>query len=176
MSEAAGQETKAEGLVLQRLRERFGDAVRDVKAWRHETTVVLAAEDLVPVCRYLRDDSDLAFDFLSSVTGVDRQNLPDRTPRFEVAYHLYSIQFKRRLRLKVRVNEGEAVPSVTGVWESANWHEREVFDLFGIPFDNHPDLRRLLLPEDADFHPLRKDFGKVHGVRSTDEIYGEPTA
>ena len=158
MTEATGQEAAIEGLVLQRLRERFGDAVRDVKVWRHETTIVVAAHDLVPICRYLRDDSDLAFDFLSSVTGVDRRNLPANAPRFEVVYHLYSIQFKRRLRLKVRVNEGDAVPSVTGVWESANWHEREVFDLFGVPFGGHPDLRRILMPDDWEGHPLRKDY------------------
>jgi NADH-quinone oxidoreductase subunit C len=155
MNEAT--EPTAEGLVLQRLRERFGDAVGTIKIWRHETTV-LATPDLVPVCLYLRDDSDLAFDFLSSVTGVDRWNLPDNSPRFEVVYHLYSIRFKRRLRLKVRVHEGEAVPSVTGVWESANWHEREVFDLFGVPFEGHPDLRRILMPDDWEGHPLRKDY------------------
>jgi NADH-quinone oxidoreductase subunit C len=158
MTEATGQATAAEGLVLQRLRERFGDAVRDIKVWRHETAIVVAAHELVPICGYLRDDSDLAFDFLSSVTGVDRRNLPDNAPRFEVVYHLYSIQFKRRLRLKVRVNEGDAVPSVTGVWESANWHEREVFDLFGVPFAGHPDLRRILLSEDWVGHPLRKEY------------------
>jgi len=156
MSEAT--EPAAEGLVLQRLREQFGDALRDVKIWRHETTILLAPQDLVRVCRFLRDASDLAFDFLSSVVGVDRLHLPDNSPRFEVVYNLYSIQFKRRLRLKVRVNDGEAVPSVTGVWESANWHEREVADLFGVPFEGHPDLRRILMPDDWEGHPLRKDY------------------
>ena len=156
MSEAT--EPAAEGLVLHRLREQFGDALRDVKIRRHETTILLAPQDLVRVCRFLRDDSDLAFDFLSSVVGVDRLHLPDNSPRFEVVYHLYSIQFKRRLRLKVRVNEGEAVPSVIGVWESANWHEREVWDLFGVPFEGHPDLRRILMPDDWEGHPLRKDY------------------
>ena len=157
MTEATGQ-SATEGLVLQRLRERFGEALRDVKAWRHETTILLAPSDLLQVCRYLKEDTDLTFDFLSSVTGVDRLNLPDRSPRFEVVYHLYSIPHKRRLRLKVRVDEGEAVPSVTGVWETANWHEREVFDLFGVPFSDHPDLRRILMPDDWEGHPLRKDY------------------
>ncbi len=156
MSEAT--EPAAEGLVLQRLRERFGEALLDVKVWRHETTILLRPLDLVRVCRYLRDDPDLTFDFLSSVTGVDRLSLPRNSPRFEVVYHLYSLQHKRRLRLKVQVADGEAVPSVTGVWESANWHEREVFDLFGVPFSGHPDLRRILMPDDWEGHPLRKDY------------------
>ncbi len=147
-----------EGLVLQRLREHVGDAIGDVKVWRHEITIVLSPTDLVRVCRYLRDEPELAFDFLSSVVGVDRLKLPDNTPRFEVVYHLYSIQYKRRLRLKVRVGEGESVPSVTGVWESANWHEREIFDLFGVPFEGHPDLQRILMPDDWEGHPLRKDY------------------
>jgi NADH-quinone oxidoreductase subunit C len=156
MSEAVGQ--PAEGLVLQRLRAECGEAIREVTVWRHETTVVVAPGDLVRVCRFLRDDPDLAFDFLSSVTGVDRLRLLDRAPRLEVVYHLYSISHKRRLRLKVRVDDGESVPTITGLWETANWHEREVFDLFGVPFAGHPDLRRILTPEDWEGHPLRKDY------------------
>jgi NADH-quinone oxidoreductase subunit C len=156
MTEAT--EPAAEGLVLQRLRERVGDALCDVKVWRHETSILLAPGDLVRVCRFLRDEPEIHFDFLSSVVGVDRLNLPDSSPRFEVVYHLYSLQYKRRLRLKVRVDEGESIPSVTGVWESANWHEREVFDLFGVPFEGHPNLRRILMPDDWEGHPLRKDY------------------
>jgi NADH/F420H2 dehydrogenase subunit C len=98
------------------------------------------------------------FDFLSDVTGVDRLNLPENSPRFEVVYHVYSIQHGRRLRLKVRVDEGQAVPTVTEVWPTANWHEREVSDLFGVPFAGHPDLRRILMPDDWEGHPLRKDY------------------
>jgi NADH-quinone oxidoreductase subunit C len=148
----------AESLALQRLRERFADALLEVKVWRNETTIVLGRDDLVRVCRFLKEDPDLTFDFLSDVTGVDRLQLPENQPRFEVVYHLYSLAHKRRLRLKVRVDEGEAVPSVTAVWETANWHEREVFDLFGIPFEGHPDLRRILMPDDWEGHPLRKDY------------------
>src|SRR3989338_4378253 len=136
-----GEATQAvESLVLQRLREQFGEALREVKVWRNETTVVLSRQDLVRACRFLLDDQDLAFDFLSDVTGVDRLKLPQASPRFEVVYNLYSLQHRRRLRLKIRVDEGEAVPTVTGVWETANWHEREVYDLFGVPFEGHPDL------------------------------------
>ena len=119
-SEREDGRAPAEGLVLQRLRERFGEALREVKVWRNETSVTLRPDDLVRVCRFLRDDPDLAFDFLSDATGVDRLNLPEPSPRFEVVYHLYSLQYKRRLRLKVRVDEHEAVPTLTGVWETAN--------------------------------------------------------
>jgi len=154
-----GEETQAaESLVLQRLREQFGEALREVKVWRNETTVVLSPQDLVRVCRFLRDDSDMAFDLLSDVTAVDRLQLPQSSPRFEVVYNLYSLQHGRRLRLKVRVDDGEAIPTVTGVWETANWHEREVYDLFGVAFAGHPDLRRILMPDDWEGHPLRKDY------------------
>ncbi len=161
MSEAANGEgvpATVESLVLQRLREQFGDALAEVKLWRNETTVALRPQDLARICRFLRDDPDLAFDFLSDVTGVDRLQLPEASPRFEVVYHLYSLQHRRRLRLKVRVDEGEAVPTVTGVWATANWHEREVYDMFGVSFEGHPDLRRILMPDDWEGHPLRKDY------------------
>jgi NADH-quinone oxidoreductase subunit C len=151
-------EPAAEGLVLQRLRERCAEALAEVKVWRHETTVLLRPEDLVRVGRLLRDDPDLAFDYLADVTAVDRRELPEASPRFEVVYQLYSLQFKRRLRLKVRVDDGQAVPSVTGIWESANWGEREVYDLFGVPFLGHPELTRILMPDDWEGHPLRKDY------------------
>ena len=147
-----------EGIVIPRLREQFGEALQGVKVWRHETTILLQPGDLVRVCRFLRDSPDLVFNFLSAVTAVDRLVLPDHTPRFEVVYQLCSLPHKRRLRLKVRVEDGESLPSVTGVWETANWYEREVFDLFGIPFAGHPDLTRILMPEDWEGYPLRKDY------------------
>jgi NADH-quinone oxidoreductase subunit C len=153
-----GAQESAESLTTQRLRERFPDEPLEVKRWRNETTVALRTSALLAVSRFLRDDPELQFDFLSSVTGVDRLNLPERSPRFEVVYHLYSLHTKRRLRLKVRVDEGEAVPSLTDLWPTANWHEREVFDMFGVPFHGHPDLRRILMPEDWEGHPLRKDY------------------
>jgi NADH-quinone oxidoreductase subunit C len=148
----------AESLVVRRLREHCGEDLLDVQQVRHETAVVLQPGGLLRACRHLRDHPDLAFDLLSSVTAVDRLKLPEPSPRFEVVYHLYSLAHKRRLRLKVRVHEGQAVPSVTGVWETANWHEREVFDLFGVRFEGHPDPRRILMPDDWEGHPLRKDY------------------
>ena len=147
-----------ESLVVQRLREQFDEDLLEVKLWRNETTIVLRLQGLARICRFLRDDPDLAFDLLADVTAVDRLLLPEASPRLEVVYHLYSIPHHRRLRLKVRVGEDQAVPTVTGVWETANWHEREVYDLFGVRFEGHPDLRRILMPDDWEGHPLRKDY------------------
>ena len=119
------------------------------------TTVYVPADRLVETCTVLRDVPSLRFNVLLEVTAADY--LP-RDPRFEVVYHLLSVSRRQRLRLKVRVVEGELVPTVQGVWPSAGWLEREVWDMFGIVFDGHPDLRRLLMPEDWEGHPQRKDY------------------
>ena len=147
-----------EHLAVRKLRERFPEAVLEAATARNEVTVAVARAAIEPVCRFLRDELDLGFDYLSDLTAVDRLGLREPGPRFEVVYHLYSMVRRTRLRLKVRAADGEPVPSVTPVWEGANWFEREVFDLFGIPFAGHPDLRRILMPEDWVGHPLRKDF------------------
>ncbi len=144
--------------VVVRLRERFPDAILAVRQFRDELTAVVAPAAIREVCRFLRDDPDLCYEFLSDLTSVDRLRLPESSPRFEVVYHLTSMRHGSRVRLKARVEDGEAVPSVTAVWEGANWMEREVTDLMGIPFRDHPDPRRLLMPEDFVGHPLRKDF------------------
>lgn len=143
--------------VLPRLEQRFpdvtfhrqeGPAVRDF-------TVIVPVESLVEVCTFLRDDPELDFAMLSWIAGVDY--LP-RDPRFEVVYGLLSLAHGMRLTLKVLVpEENPRVPTVTGVWETANWHERETYDFYGITFTGHPDLRRILLPEDWVGWPLRKD-------------------
>jgi len=155
---AASQDSGGQSPTGERLRQQFPDGVLEVRRWRGETTVLLRPAALVAACRFLRDDPELRFDFLSSVTGVDRLRLPEPTPRFEVVYHLASLTTKRRVRLKVRVEAEEAVPTVSGVWPTANWHEREVFDMFGVAFAGHPDLRRILMPEEWEGHPLRKDY------------------
>jgi len=144
-----------ENLTVRKLRERFPEAILSAKSFRNEITVVVTRSEIVRVCRHLKEDPDLRYDFLSDLTAVDRLR---EHPRFEVVYHLYSLQFKRRVRLRVQVEEGEAVPSVTPVWGTADWHEREVYDMFGVGVEGHPDLRRILMPEAWEGHPLRKDY------------------
>lgn len=120
-----------------------------------EVTATVPREHLISVCSYLKAEAE--FDFLADLCGVDRG--PEEEPRFEVNYHLFSITNHYRLRLKVLVNEDDCrVPTATGVWRTANWHERETYDLFGVVFEGHPDLRRILLPDDWQGHALRKDF------------------
>jgi NADH-quinone oxidoreductase subunit C len=122
-----------------------------------ETTMVVPREHIVAVCEHLKAADGCHFDFLADLCGFDRG--PEEEPRFEVNYHLFSTTIHHRLRLKVLLNEEDLhVPTVTGVWRTANWHERETYDLFGVIFDDHPDLRRILLPDDWQGHALRKDF------------------
>jgi NADH-quinone oxidoreductase subunit C len=124
--------------------------------YRDEFTVVLRKESIVECAKLLRDDPRFAFDSLRDVCGADYARPADR---FEVVYNLYSLGHNRRLRLKVGVDEDDCrVPSVTPVWPAANWAERETFDMYGIRFDNHPDLRRIYMPPEFEYHPLRKDF------------------
>ena len=118
-------------------------------------TVYVPSDRLVATCLALRDTQSLRFNVLVEVTAADY--LP-RDPRFEVVYHLLSIPNRVRLRLKVRVGERDMVPTIQSVWPSAGWLEREVWDMFGVVFDGHPDLRRLLMPEDWEGHPQRKDY------------------
>ncbi|MGH8189496.1 MAG: NADH-quinone oxidoreductase subunit C, partial [Steroidobacteraceae bacterium] len=127
-------------------------AVTQVSFWVGDWTVIVPGARLLEVCRHL---AGAGFDFCSDVTASD---WPQRAQRFDVVYALYSIRDKRRLRIKVRAAEDEPVPSVTGIWPAANWLEREVFDMFGVPFAGHPDLRRMLMPEDWQGHPQRKDY------------------
>jgi NADH-quinone oxidoreductase subunit C len=113
-------------------------------------------EAIVAVCQFLKEDGESSFDYLSDLTCV---HYPERGARpFEVVYNLFSIDLNQRVRLKVETDDSVGVASVTGVWPAANWLEREVYDLFGVPFSGHPDLRRLLLPPDWDGHPMRKDY------------------
>jgi NADH-quinone oxidoreductase subunit C len=142
-------------VTLEKLKERFTKSILEVAEFRGESTIIVRKEDIVPICQFLRDDPELSFNFLSDLCGVDWLK---RKPRFDVVYNLYSIEKNHRVRLKVQVDDGETILSVTSVWSTANWHEREVFDMFGIKFDGHPDLRRILMPEDWEGHPLRKDF------------------
>lgn len=155
-------ERNEKNLAVQKLREREPQTIAEVIESRGETTIVLARRDLIRVCQFLAQDGSLAFTFLSDITAVDRFPIE---PRFEVNYQLLSIQRRERVRIKVRLASSDAlVPSVTGVWPTANWHEREIFDLFGIRFEGHPDLTRILMPDDWEGHPMRKDY-PVEGYR-----------
>lgn len=144
-----------EDLILKKLKERFAQSILEVAEFRKELTIVVRKEDIIQICQFLKDDPEFSFNFLSDLCAVDWLG---RKPRFDVVYNVYSISKNHRVRLKVRVDEGENVPSVTAVWSTANWHEREAFDMFGIKFEGHPDLRRILMSEDWEGHPLRKDF------------------
>ena len=146
--------------AIERLRERFPDAVIGTGSFRDQHWVELPADRLVEVCRWLRDDPEMRFDFLADVTGV---HWPDEPQPMELVYHLHSYPRNDRLRLKVRVADAGPVPTVSGVWRTADWNERETYDMFGIIFEGHPDLRRILMPDDYTDFPLRKEFPLYRG-------------
>lgn len=137
-----------------KLKEKFSSSILDVKEFRGEVTVTVKKEDIISVCKCLKEE--LRYDMLTDVTAVDYLG---QDPRFMVVYNLYSIPNKDRLRLKAPVGEENVeIESVACLWSSADWLERETYDLFGIVFANHPDLRRILMTDDWVGHPLRKDY------------------
>ncbi len=147
--------------ALKRLLEKYPDQIVEHHANHGDETAVVRADKLVEICEFLRTDAQTSFEMLSDLTGVDY--LGKKDPRFEVVYHLYSLSKNHRLRLKVGVDEEEPlVPSVVSVWKTALWEEREAFDLYGIYFEGHPDLRRILLYPEFEGHPLRKDYDMEH--------------
>jgi len=147
---------------IQRLQEWDAQAVAEVIEFRGETTVVVPREHLRRAAEFLVNDRALQFTFLSDITAVDKFPLE---PRFELNYHLLSLDYRKRIRVKVRIpGDDPQVQSVTPIWPAANWHEREAFDLMGIRFEGHPDLTRILMPDDWEGYPLRKDY-PVEGYR-----------
>lgn len=142
--------------LVKRLGKHFGAAITEATEFLGQLSVRVAPQSIVTVCDFLRRDGATRFNYLTDVTCV---HFPDRADGpFEVVYNLYSIKNNERVRLKVAVKADDGVESVTGVWPAANWMEREVYDLFGVQFHNHPDLRRILLPTDWEGHPLRKEY------------------
>ena len=140
--------------------DQLADTLRthfpDVQVARGEVTVIVPAAEVLASLEYLRSDADLEFDFLSDLSATD---WPDAVPRFWLAYHLFSLRHGHRLRLKAGLaDDAPRIASVTGLYPTADWFEREVFDFFGVVFDGHPDLRRIIMPDDWDGHPLRKDY------------------
>jgi len=143
--------------IADKIKEKFPDEVLNVKEFRGQVSVILKKDRILEICRHLHDDPDLYFDYLVDVCGVDYAGKKEK--RFEVVYHLYSIKHRHSVRLKAEVSESAPeIDSVTAVWDGANWHERECYDMFGIIFSGHPDFRRILMPEDWEGHPLRKDY------------------
>jgi NADH-quinone oxidoreductase subunit C len=142
--------------MARKLKERFPHSIEDTREFRNDLTVQVRKEDIVKVCNFLKADPELSFDMVIDLCGADMYR-PEG--RFEVIYNLYSLKNKKYLCLKVLVNEDDpVVESVTNVWSGANWHERETYDMFGITFKGHPDLRRMYMPEEYEHYPLRKDF------------------
>ncbi len=153
--------------IYERLRERFGDRVREIAPAKLESFAVIDPGAIVEVCRFLRDDPELAFDCLNNESGVDYKD------RIEVVYHLFSYRYRHGATLKARLpRDRPEIATLDDLWPSANWMEREIFDLLGVAFVGHRDLRRLLMPEDWPGWPLRKDFvepAEYHGISTTRE-------
>ena len=144
--------------ALRELRTAMPEVIVDVVRFRDETTIHVRREAYREVCRFLRDHPRISLNFLSDTTAVDMLRLRE-SPRFDVVALLYSLPNRVRLRIKAGCDDGESVPSLTPLWNGANWLEREIYDMFGIVFEGHPNLRRMLLPDDWDEgHPLRKDY------------------
>jgi NADH-quinone oxidoreductase subunit C len=145
--------------ALRKLVEEFGDAVVSTHSDFGDDTALVRREKIVEICAFLRDDPELLFDLAMDLTGVDYLG---EDPRFEVVYHLYSLERKHRVRIKVRLHEEDpTIDSVASVWPGMNWYEREAYDMYGIVFRNHPNLKRILMYEGFVGHPLRKDYPKA---------------
>ncbi|MGA7719777.1 MAG: NADH-quinone oxidoreductase subunit C [Ignavibacteriaceae bacterium] len=143
-------------LVTQKLKDQFGSLNFEFIEFRDELTVLIDKKDVVEICRCLKDDEDLQFKLCEDVTAIDWAR---RKNRFTVVYHIYSIKNNFRLALKADVDESDCtIDSVSSVWKTADWAERETYDMYGIIFNNHPDLRRMYMPEEFEYFPLRKDF------------------
>jgi len=143
-------------LLINKLKEKFQDFIEEIIDYSNELTFVISKNKILDVCYFLKNNEDLKFDYLVDICGVDRFK---KENRFEVVYNIWSEKLKYRIRLRVKVDEKDLqLDSVTSIWKSADWYERETYDMFGIVFLNHPDLRRIYMPEEFEYFPLRKDF------------------
>jgi NADH-quinone oxidoreductase subunit C len=144
---------------VESIKSVFADAVQDVVLFRDETTIVVDPAQIVAITLYMRDTPGLLYNYLSDISPVDYYPDYSRPGRFAVSYHLYSMLYNRRLRIKAYLSEEEPViETVTSVWPAANWLEREAYDMMGIQFEGHPNLKRILNPIDWDGHPHRRDY------------------
>lgn len=160
----------SENILIKKVQDNFGAKVETSECCGQVIHLLKDKNDLNDVFRFLLGDSDLQFNYLSDVIGVDRGL--EEEERFEFVYSLYSISKKHRIIIKVRTKDNETVPSVTSYFESANWYEREAYDMFGIKFENHPDMRRIYMWEGFDGWPLRKDF-PLRGYKDEYNPFGE---
>ncbi|MBI5885969.1 MAG: NADH-quinone oxidoreductase subunit C [Deltaproteobacteria bacterium] len=163
------QSVTEDSILVRKVVDNFRHDVLETVIFRDEVTHLVKTSALVSICGFLKTDRDLQMNYIVDVIGVDYKG---RTPRFEVVYHLYSLNRKHRIRLKVRVDEHESVPSVAHIWTGANWPEREAYDMFGIVFSGHPNLKRIYMPEDWEGFPLRKDY-PLRGYKDRYNPYGE---
>lgn len=143
-------------LIVEKLKNQFSDAIIEITNFRDDLTFVVTKEKIVEFCKYLNNDNELQFVMCKDITAIDWAT---RKKRFTVVYHIYSFKNNFNLRIKVNLDEEPwQIDTVTSIWQSANWYERETYDMYGIIFVNHPDLRRMYMPEGFQYHPLRKDF------------------
>ncbi|MBI3599621.1 MAG: NADH-quinone oxidoreductase subunit C [Nitrospinae bacterium] len=143
-------------VTLKKLKDSFPDSIIETHSYRGDDTAIVKKEHIVKICEFLRDDGDLLYNFMMDLTAVDYLG---REPRFEVVYHFYSLKHNRRVRIKAPVPESNCtIDSIVSLWIGADWFEREVYDLYGIVFKGHPNLKRILLYEGFEGHPLRKDY------------------
>ena len=142
--------------IANKLKEKFPEVNFEISEFRNDISIFFDKKNIVEVCRFLKEDEELQFKLCEDITAIDWAK---RTDRYSVVYHIFSLKSNTRLALKVNVDESDcSVDSVTTVWKTANWHERETYDMYGIKFNNHPDLRRMYMPEEFEYYPLKKDF------------------
>ena len=142
--------------IVNRLKSKYLNEIADVSEFRDQVFVSVNRERIIDICRFLHDDPDIYMDYLADLCGVD---YPDRLYRYEVVYNLYSVKHNHRIMIKALIPaDNPGIDSVVPIWNGANWHEREACDMYGIVFNGHPDLRRILMPDDWEGYPLRKDY------------------
>lgn len=144
--------------IVKALKSRFADDILETYCYSDKTdelTVKVKKEKIKEVCQFVKESPELEFTYLADLTGVD---YPERDERFDLVYHLYAVNTNQRLRLRISFKENDAVDSVVPVWQGANYYEREAYDMLGIQFNGHPDLKRILMPDNWEGHPYRKDY------------------
>lgn len=142
--------------IAERIKDKFPGEFIEMMPFRDQVSVSVKRDKIAAICRFLFDDPDIQMNYLSDLCGVDYNG---RRLRFEVVYNLYSLKYRHMIRLKALIPEDDpSIDSVVSIWSGANWHERETYDMFGIVFKGHPDMRRILMPADWEGHPLRKDY------------------